>query len=289
MSLPHFFLDEQILSSIETPRFVLRLSSEDRKHFNALRLQVGEHLAVIDADADYFECVVESLSREEVVVSIAQRLESAERPRITLFQGLAKSDKMDTVFRHATEVGVRAFVPLECSRSIVKLDSKKKATRAKRWQALIKSAAMQSGQSVMPHLYDTQTIKDACELLASFDALLIFWEEAPLSATIAKALHPLIERVATKNRTPSDSSLADSSFANPSADSDILNGGSTASANLSVGVVVGPEGGLLSEEVEMLCSYNTNAHVVTLGPSILRTETAGLLAPSLVMYELERA
>ena len=284
MSLPHFFLDEQILSSIETPRFVLRLSSEDRKHFNALRLQVGEHLAVIDADADYFECVVESLSREEVVVSIAQRLESAERPRITLFQSLAKSDKMDTVFRHATEVGVRAFVPLECSRSIVKLDSKKKATRAKRWQALIKSAAMQSGQSVMPHLYDTQTIKDACELLASFDALLIFWEEAPLSATIAKALHPLIERVATKNRTPSDSS-----FANPSADSDILNDGSTASANLSVGVVVGPEGGLSSEEVEMLCSYNTNAHVVTLGPSILRTETAGLLAPSLVMYELERA
>lgn len=284
MSLPHFFLDEQILSFIETPSFVLRLSSEDRKHFNALRLQVGEHLAVIDADADYFECVVESLSREEVVVSIAQRLESAERPRITLFQGLAKSDKMDTVFRHATEVGVRAFVPLECSRSIVKLDSKKKATRAKRWQALIKSAAMQSGQSVMPHLYDTQTIKDACELLASFDALLIFWEEAPLSATIAKALHPLIERVATKNRTPSDSS-----FANPSADSDILNGGSTASTNLSVGVVVGPEGGLSSEEVEMLCSYNTNAHVVTLGPSILRTETAGLLAPSLVMYELERA
>lgn len=284
MSLPHFFLDDQVVSSITKPIFALCLSSEDRKHFNALRMQVGEHLAVIDADADYFECVVESLSREEVVVSIAQHLESAQRPRITLFQGLAKSDKMDTVFRHATEVGVRAFVPLECSRSIVKLDSKKKASRAKRWSALIKSAAMQSGQSTMPHLHETQTVAQARELISSLDALLIFWEEAPLSSTVAQALHSLIEGSQTMNYSTS----RDFSEEDISTDSHLTERHIRAVTDLSIGVVVGPEGGLSRDEVETLCSYNTNSHVVTLGPSILRTETAGLLAPGLVLYELER-
>ena len=105
----------------------------DSKHARALRLKPGEHIAVLDAAQDYFECCVESFDKQSLKVRIAQHLDAPNRPTVVLAQGLAKGDKMDTIIRHATELGVSAFIPLECQRSIVKLDKKKVATRLQRW------------------------------------------------------------------------------------------------------------------------------------------------------------
>ena len=125
MSLPHFYLDEQVLSLESNRRFELRLTSDDVKHARALRLKAGEHIAVLDAANDYFECCVDSFDKQSLCVHIAQHLEAPKRPTVVLAQGLAKGDKMDTIIRHATELGVSAFIPLVCERSIVKLDQKK--------------------------------------------------------------------------------------------------------------------------------------------------------------------
>ena len=64
---------------------------------------------------------------------------------------------------------------------------------------------------------------------------------------------------------------------------DLLRG---AAADARIAVVVGPEGGLAEEEVRCFLGCNARARLVTLGPSILRTETAGIVAPALVLYEL---
>lgn len=257
MSLPHFYLDGQVLKAEPGPDIPLRVSEDDRKHARALRLAPGEHVAVVDAARDYFECEVVSFDANGLVVRIAQRLDAPARPSVVLVQGLAKGEKMDSVVRHATEVGVVGIVPMACERSVVRLDARKAASRAERWRTIAKSAAMQSGRADVPEVAEVCTPATAAELVAGATAVLVCWEEAPLSATIARAVRTALEQSVT-----------------PAVDA-------------RVAVVVGPEGGLTHDEVDAFLQANRRASAVSLGPSILRTETAGVVAPALVLYELE--
>ena len=185
MSLPHFFLDIiRFWLKRRASSFELRLSSDDMKHVRALRLKPSEHIAVIDAVSDYFECEVDTVSNTALFVHIAQRLEATQRPSVILAQGLAKGDKMDTIIRHATELGVAAFVPLLCERSIVKLDRKRTVNRMQRWNTLAKSAAMQSGQAVIPEIAEPTTFENLLKLSQGATAILVCWEEAHLNKNV---------------------------------------------------------------------------------------------------------
>ena len=93
------------------------------------------------------------------------------------------------------------------------------------------------------------------QALAAFDAVVVCWEEAPGTALLRDALCPAVRNA----------------FADRLA---------------KIAVVVGPEGGLTQEEVEAILACNANARIVSLGSSILRTETAGIVAPALVLYEM---
>lgn len=257
MSLPHFFLREQVLASEPAPVFALQLDQDDKKHAKVLRLSPGEHIAVVDGASDYFECAVVSFDAGELLVSIAQHLEAKARPEILLFQGLAKGDKMDTIVRHATEVGIAGFVPVSSSRSVVKLDTKKAKARRERWEGIAKSAAMQSGRATMPAVHAPMSVREASDLARCCDIVLVCWEEAEVADTFAKALR-----------------------------SGLVGAGVDA-ADARIGLVVGPEGGLAQEEVHAFLDACPHSYSVSLGPSILRTETAGIVAPALALYELE--
>lgn len=259
MSLPHFFLENQVISEESAEVFELKLSADDLKHACVMRLKSGEHLAVIDAASDYFECCVESCDKTGLTVRITQHLEAPVRPSVVLAQGMAKGDKMDMIIRHATELGIAGFIPLACERSVVKLDQKKAANRMKRWRTIAKSAAMQSGQNRIPELAEPCTIRELPSLIQGATAILICWEEASLTQTISQAL------------------------------SDALRIHNLPSQDARIVVIVGPEGGLSENEVSFLLKSHNQASLVSLGPSILRTETAGIVAPALVLYELERA
>ncbi len=257
MSLSQFFLDNQALSLESEEQFVLRLSDEDLKHARVLRLQPGEHIAVVDAVKDYFECEIVSFETAALKVRIACHVEDDNgNPEILLVQGLAKGDKMDTIIRHATELGVSAFIPLACERSIVKLDEKKALGKTQRWQSIAKSAAMQSGQRVVPEVTNPKSLVETCALIAQATAILICWEEAPETAQLHDAL---TRSLSSCTCHPEDARIA---------------------------IVIGPEGGLTKKEVDTLLSCSNRSHLITLGPSILRTETAAIVAPAIVLHEL---
>lgn len=257
MSLPRFFLGNQVLAAEAEAVFPLRLAPDDARHAKVLRLAPGEHVAVIDAASDYFECEIVDFSDALPLVSITRHAEAGEDgPQVILLQGLAKGDKMETVIRHATEVGVAAFVPMSCKRSVVKLDGRKAAAKTERWRAIAKSAAMQSGQARIPEVSEPVSVREATSMLAEATSVLVCWEEAPGSASLREA----VQGALAATRTPA--------------------------ADARIAVVVGPEGGLTEEEVRALLASNPRARLVTLGPSILRTETAGIVAPALVLYEL---
>ena len=126
MSLPQFFLDEQVLADEAQAEFPLALSRDDAKHVKVLRLALGEHLAVVDAAQDYFECEIVAFDEGLPIVKIAGHLDAKPlAAHVCLAQGLAKGDKMETVIRHATELGVSEFIPFAASRSVMKVDAKK--------------------------------------------------------------------------------------------------------------------------------------------------------------------
>lgn len=256
MSLPHFFLNKQVLASMPAPVFTLQLDSDDVKHAKVLRLAAGEHIAVVDAATDYFECEVVSFENGELSVSIAQKLSSHVRPEVVLVQGLAKGDKMDAIVRHATEVGIAEFVPMVSSRSVVKLDAKKSKARCDRWTSIAKSASMQSGRPSKPIVHMPRSVAGAFDAVKDCDAVLVCWEEAKLSDTLAKAVSSCIAATGKDPRS------------------------------LRIALVVGPEGGLTAQEVNRFLAL-PYAYSISLGPSILRTETAGIVAPALTLYELE--
>ena len=255
MSLPRFFLDDQVLSSETEAVFPLRLSAEDAKHARVLRLAPGEHIAVIDATQDYFECEIVQAGDPFTVRIAAHEHAPAAGPQVVLLQGLAKADKMETVIRHATEIGVSAFIPLVCDRSVVKLDAKKEQKRLTRWRSIAKSAAMQSGQMSIPEIHEPATVKQAAEALSGATAVIVCWEEAREGGIRAAIERGMAHNMCGRN-------------------------------DVRIAVVVGPEGGLTEAEVQLFHEHNQCASTVTLGSSILRTETAGIVAPALVIYEL---
>ena len=253
MAFPHFYLTSQVLSQEQSTCFALDLLSDDLKHARVLRLAPGEHIAVIDASSDYFECEVVSFE-EKLIVKISTHLHSFDEtfPCVVLAQGLAKGDKMDTIIRHATELGVRRFIPFSSERCVMKLDEKRAAKKVERWNAIAKSAAMQSGQPCIPKVEFPCSLEQMRSAVGDVDILLICWEEAPQTKSLKKALQSF--------------TLQDSP--------------------VSVAVIVEPEGGLSEKEVKRLMDSCPNAALVSLGSSILRTETAGIVAPALVIYEL---
>ena len=189
MSLPRFFLEEQVIADEPQEVFPLRLARDDAKHAKVLRLAPGEHIAVIDAAQDYFECEIASFDDDFPLVRITRHEDATDDgPLVMLVQGLAKGEKMDSVIRHATELGVAAFMPLTCERSIVKLDAKKTRTRLDRWCSIAKSAAMQSGQPRIPEVLEPRSAKEAASEIAEATAVLICWEEAPQTASLAHAI-----------------------------------------------------------------------------------------------------
>ena len=255
MSLPRFFLHNQVLAEETDEVFGLRLDEGDAKHARVLRIKPGEHIAVIDCVKDYFECEVVSFD-DTMKVRITRHEDAGlERPTVMLFQGLCKGDKMDMIIRHATELGVSAFVPLACERSVVRLDAKKAASRVARWNSVAKSAAMQSGQPQIPEVSLPVSPAQASEMLSGATCVVVCWEEER-STSLKQAIGEALELTLT-----------------PALDA-------------RVAICIGPEGGFSQREVQTLMSANPMSYSVTLGPSILRTETAGIVAPALALYEL---
>lgn len=230
------------------------ITGDDVRHIaNSLRLKPGEEITASTGEGmDYLVEIVE-LTKEHVRCQVlhAGAAESEPKLQVTLFQGLPKSDKLDLIVQKCTEIGIERIIPVETRRTIVKLDDKKADRRLDRWQKIAEEAGKQSGRGKIPTIGPVLTFRGMLELLKleKFDLVLVPWEdEAGLSLRQALA-------------------ISRSNKANPE----------------RIAYIIGPEGGLAEEEVQTL--KDAGAQAVTLGPRILRTETAGLVVLTVLMYE----
>ena len=88
-----------------------------------LRLRVGEAIDVVAPDGRVWSVVVTEAGSAGVFGDVLSEVPTARLPRVTLFQGVAKGDKMDDIVRQAVEVGAEAIVPVVTARSVVQLDA----------------------------------------------------------------------------------------------------------------------------------------------------------------------
>ncbi len=230
--------------SAAMPGETVRLSPEDSHHaLRVLRMREGEACEVF-AGQRRFEGRL-TAAQNEAGVKLLRELPSTEaKLRITLFQGLPKADKMDWIAQKATELGVDALVPVAMSRSVVRLTEADAERKQARWQKIAREAGKQSGRCEELKVLQAVSFRQMLGMLNGFDAAAVPWEEAQGYALRQFAAeHPAARRMA---------------------------------------LVIGPEGGISPEEIEEM-KKTEGLRAVTLGPRILRTETAGLCAVSALM------
>ena len=146
----HFFVKPEQISG---DRAVI--TGPDVNHIgNVLRMKPGEKVLLSAGEDWEYLCGIEEITKEEVRLTVfEENRDVRELPaRITLWQGLPKSDKMELIVQKAVELGVSRIVPVETKRCIVKLDPKKAENRVRRWQAIAESAAKQSGRHRIPEV-----------------------------------------------------------------------------------------------------------------------------------------
>src|SRR5512135_3334556 len=139
--LPRFFIStDQIIGPY------IRIADEDVRHIvNVLRMKAGDELLLCDGQGTEYKTRITALTKSEVKTEIVSETKHELRPpRVTLGQGLPKSDKMDFIVQKATELGVAAVVPLMTERTIMKVKDEEK--RLERWRKIAREAAMQSNR-----------------------------------------------------------------------------------------------------------------------------------------------
>jgi len=226
----------------------LPFSAADVHHIrDVLRLAPGDEVVCVGVDGIATRVRLTRVA-ETIECTTLEELPPVRLPRVTLLQGVGKGEKMDAVVRQCTEVGVERVVPLMTSRAVVRLDARKADPRRERWQRIAAEAAKQAQRDAVPQVAPVTMLGDVAAQLTRHALVLVCWEDADAVGV----------RAAIARHAPA-----------PGA---------------SVAVVVGPEGGLSAEEVAVL--VDAGAVPVSLGPTVLRTETAGVVASALVIHEL---
>jgi len=241
----------------------VQITGEDVRHIrNVLRMKPGETILVSCGEEWEYTCRIASLSDDEVTAAItdAQKPGKELPSRIILFQCLPKGDKMETVIQKAVELGAAEIVPVSSRRCVAKLDPRKAETRLKRWNAIAESAAKQAKRMVIPGVH----------------AVLTFAEALRYAQTAAGDPSDAQEKQQPVLLIPYEHA------ADMSATRTLF---SSIRPGQPVCVLIGPEGGFEEQEVQE--AVQAGFCPVTLGRRILRTETAGMTALSILMYLLE--
>ncbi|HIT70640.1 MAG TPA: 16S rRNA (uracil(1498)-N(3))-methyltransferase [Candidatus Scatovivens faecipullorum] len=244
-----FFVKENQINSE-----LITILDEDVNHIkNVLRLNVGENLQICDIDSSKnYICEILELTAKSVTCKILEEIQSIAEGNVELhiFQGLPKADKMELIIQKGTELGVSEFVPVSFKRSIVKISPKDEKKKIDRWNKISEVAAKQSKRDIIPKVRNVESIKNVCNEIKNYDIVLLAYE--------------LEENNYIKNELLKIKNTKE---------------------NYKIAVIIGPEGGIEKEEVEVL--ENAGAKVISLGKRILRTETVALQVSSIIMYELE--
>ncbi len=245
-----FFVGEEAVTS---SRIYLE-DAQDIKHLTrVLRAKVGDAVTIADGTGWEYETEIEEICETCVTLRIVDRQKDATEPqtRVTLFQGVPKAAKMETVIQKTVELGVDAIVPVFTARTVV-VEKGNFSKKLMRWQKIADEAVKQCKRGRIPQVEPQIDFAEMCGRLADYDLVICPYENET-GRTIKDCLRPACGQDVPRR----------------------------------VALIIGPEGGFADAEIAALRALPQPAEIVSLGKIILRTETAGMAALAMIMYAYE--
>lgn len=250
------------------------LSTDETHHLtHVLRLTPGNPAFVFDGCGREYKCTFRGIADNRARLDINEALaDMVESPlQLTLAQALAKGDKFDLIIQKATELGVSRIVPLMTRYADVKVDDQMVTRRLERWRRISLEALKQCGRRRLVDITTPCTLLQLLEIARPADVA------QATSGNVAQTASLLTESSETPARKP-DTLLLFSERGGV-AITEALEG---IPKPASIVALVGPEGGWSDDELDLLGHHG--ARPVSLGPRVLRTETAAVVAITLIQH-----
>lgn len=229
----------------------IRITDKNDIHhiLKVLRLKEGDKIDISDSVKWEYKTEISFIDKEvvETLIIDKQKFSNEPKVKVTLFQGVPKQGKMELIIQKTVELGVYEIVPVFTDRTVV-MDNGKFSKKIERWQKVSDEAVKQCKRGIIPTVCDDVTFKEMMTRLRGFELILFPYENED-NRTIKDSLRGLVKSPDT------------------------------------VAIIIGPEGGFSDKEADVLKEFG--AECVTLGKTTLRTETAGMAALAMTMYELE--
>lgn len=233
----------------------IRLSRDESHHLvTTNRARVGDTVVVFDGRGNEWVCECVEPDRQEARLKVRFHQKARALPyAITLAQAVPKGKYMDSIVRMATEVGVASIVPVLSERTIVKVEGGAEEHKLEKWQATAIEAAKQCGNAFLPTIQPVQSAEAFISSSPRDNDLRLIASLQPGARSLREVLKRFREE---KGRAPQ-----------------------------RVAWMVGPEGDFTT--AEMALARNHGFEPVSLGPLVLRCETAAIFALSILSYELQ--
>jgi 16S rRNA (uracil1498-N3)-methyltransferase len=249
--MPRFFVERDAIDELSGK---IIITGEDVRHMvNVLRSAPGDAIVVSDGLGADYDAVIERTDKNAVLARITAARINRTEPRldITLFQGIPKSDKMDFIIQKCVELGVKRIVPVATARTAVRIGNARgnASLKTARWRRIALEAAKQCDRGIIPTVEEPVMFNRALELAEGCSLKLLPYEEEE-TKTLRRFLRGLSAGIGSR-----------------------------------IAVFIGPEGGFDPGEVEEAtrCGFVS----VSLGPRILRAETAGMAVIAVLIYEFD--
>lgn len=256
MTAPVFHAPRELLAGAHT----VRLDGPEGRHAAVVRrLQPGESVDLTDGRGLVAHCVVARTAGNALDLEVVRAVEApAPNPRLTIIQALAKGDRGETAVETMTEIGVDVIVPWSASRSITQWKADRGAKSLEKWRSTAREAAKQSRRAWWPEVTEPATTNAVAKLLSAATLAIVLHEEAELA---------LADVDLPKSGDTADGAAAEAAVAGASVADVVL--------------VVGPEGGISPEELARFAE--AGARPYRMGPTVLRTSTAGTAAAAVLL------
>lgn len=225
---------------------IVEITGDEAYHMQTvLRLETGDGCILVNDKKQWARAVVTAGAKNTLTLSIDAVEEGAPAAlELVILQGYLKERKLDDLVRPLSELGVTEFRAVFTERSVPSPDEKRLAGRLERWRKLAVEALKQCRGGALMHVGDVLDFKNALETCASCEVKLFLWEGAEVGLKTVLAARP--------------------------------------KASASVAVLLGPEGGFSAREAKLAQEYGFVP--VSLGPRILRAQTAALSAAAVVQH-----
>jgi 16S rRNA (uracil1498-N3)-methyltransferase len=230
------------------------IAGDDAHHLiHVMRARTGDSIIVSNGLNREALAQIASIGKNAVTVKLVEDLPMNAEPKaqVWIAQSLPKGDKMELVIQKGTEVGAARFVPFLSARTVVQYDAKKEAKRLERWRKIAKEAAEQAHRNLIPEVDAPVSWSQLLALAKDADLALLCYEKES-----RQKLKTALKQAVEKRGGPE---------------------------GMRILLAVGPEGGFTEQEAEE--AERERFQIVGLGARILRTETAGIVGLTCILYE----